>query len=104
MPGSETALSDPTGVSHAHIREVAGKLGLRQARRYAARSRLDAPGVLPQVMARGIARQRVFQDDAEREDLTQRLARVAEAEALTVYAWALLPNHCQLLWKNQGRS
>ena len=59
--------------------------------------RLDAPGVLHQVMTRGIARQRLFQDDADREDFVQRLARVAATEALTVYAWALLPNHFHLL-------
>ncbi|HEV8715380.1 MAG TPA: transposase [Candidatus Binatia bacterium] len=44
-------------------------------------------------MARRIARQPIFQDDADREDFVQRVARLAEAEALTVYAWALLPNH-----------
>ena len=59
--------------------------------------RLDAPGVLHPVMARGIARQQIFQDDADREDFVQRLARLAETEALTVYAWALLPNHFHLL-------
>jgi len=48
--------------------------------------RLDAAGVLPHVRARGIERQRIFQADAEREDVVQRLARVAAAEALTVYA------------------
>ena len=59
--------------------------------------RLDAPGVLHHVMARGIERQRIFQDDADREDFVQRLAGLAEVEALTVYAWALLPNHFHLL-------
>ena len=57
--------------------------------------RLEAPGVLPQVRARGGARQRLFPADAEREDCVQRLARLAAAEALTVYAWSLLPNHFQ---------
>ena len=59
--------------------------------------RLDAPGVLHHVMARGIARQRIFQADADRADFVQRMARVAETEALTVYAWALLPTHFHLL-------
>jgi putative transposase len=59
--------------------------------------RLDAPGGLHPVRARGSARQRLLQDDAEREDFVQRLARVAAAEALRVYAWALLPNHFHLL-------
>ncbi len=59
--------------------------------------RLDAPGVLHHVRARGSARQRLFQDDTDREDFVQRLARVAATEALPVYAWALLPNHFHLL-------
>ena len=53
--------------------------------------------MLPQVRARGGARQRLFPADAEREDCVQRLARVAEVETLTVYAWSLLPNHFHLL-------
>ena len=59
--------------------------------------RLDAPGGLHQVRARGSARQRLFQADAEREDFIQRLASLAAAEARTVYAGALLPKHCHLL-------
>jgi len=53
--------------------------------------------VLHQVRARGSARQRLFQADAEREDFVPRLARVAAAEALPVYAWTLLPNHFHLV-------
>jgi hypothetical protein len=40
--------------------------------------RLDAPGVLHHVMARGIERQRIFQDDADREDVVQRMAMAIE--------------------------
>jgi len=35
-------------------------------------------------MTWGSARQRIFQDDTERKDFVQRLARVPEAEAPTV--------------------
>lgn len=59
--------------------------------------RLDAPGVLHHVMARGMERQQIFRDDADRTDFVQRLARLAEAQAVCVYAWALLPNHFHLL-------
>jgi putative transposase len=48
--------------------------------------RLDAPGVLHYVMARGIERQPIFRDDMDRTDSVQRLALVAEAQALGVYA------------------
>jgi REP element-mobilizing transposase RayT len=48
-------------------------------------------------MGRGIERTSIFRDDADRVDLLGRLAALAEAGALTVYAWALLPNHAHLL-------
>jgi putative transposase len=48
-------------------------------------------------MARGIARQLIFRDDVDRGDFVQRLARVAEAQYVSVYAWALLPNHFHVL-------
>jgi hypothetical protein len=41
-------------------------------------------------MARGIERQRIFQDDADREDFVQRVAGLVDAAALTVYAWAVV--------------
>ena len=59
--------------------------------------RLDAPGVLHHVMARGLERRTIFRDDRDRQDFVDRLARLVEAQALTVYAWALLPNHVHLL-------
>ncbi len=60
-------------------------------------ARLDAPGVLHHVMARGIERGIIFRDDRDRDDWLQRLAGLAEAGAWRVYAWALLPNHFHLL-------
>ena len=59
--------------------------------------RLDAPGTLHHVMVRGIERTSIFRDDTDRSDFVARLAALAEAGALTVYAWALLPNHAHLL-------
>ena len=60
-------------------------------------ARLDAPGVLHHVIARGIERGVVFRDDADREDFVRRLAQAAGSGAIVVYAWALLPNHFHLL-------
>ncbi len=60
-------------------------------------ARLDAPGVLHHVMARGIERGVIFRDNADREDFVRRLARAAESGKIAVYAWALLPNHFHLL-------
>ena len=44
-------------------------------------------------MARGIERRRLFRDDRDRDDSVRRLAALAQAGSISVYAWALLPNH-----------
>jgi putative transposase len=66
-------------------------------------ARLDAPDTLHHVMVRGLERRRIFQDDADRTDFVARVARLAEAGAWTVYAWALLPNHAHLLVRTGQR-
>ncbi len=65
--------------------------------------RLDAPGALHHVMARGLDRQTIFRNDRDREDFVRRLADLAHAGALVVYAWALLPNHFHLLVRTANR-
>jgi len=60
-------------------------------------ARLDAPGVLHHVMARGIEQRRIFLDDRDREDFLWRLSELATSTALEVYAWSLMPNHFHLL-------
>jgi len=65
--------------------------------------RLDASGVLHHIMIRGLERRRIFRDDQDRTDFVTRLGALAEAKALTVYAWALLPNHVHLLVRTGTR-
>lgn len=59
--------------------------------------RLDAPGCLHHVIARGIERRAIFLDDADRLDFVDRLAGLAVSTRVEVLAWALLPNHFHLL-------
>ena len=66
-------------------------------------ARLDAPDTLHHVMVRGLERRVIFTDDVDRADFVTRLATLAESGALTVYAWALLPNHAHLLVRTGGR-
>ena len=54
-------------------------------------------------MVRGSERTTVFRDDRDRGDFIARLARLAEAGAVTVYAWALLPNYAHLLVRTGAR-
>lgn len=60
-------------------------------------ARLDAPGALHHVIARGIERVKIFRDETDRQDFLTRLADLCQTEALRAYAWALLPNHFHLL-------
>jgi len=66
-------------------------------------ARLDAPGVLHHVMVRGLERRVIFRDDADRDDFLGRLGALADAGTLTVYAWALMPNHAHLLVRTGTR-
>lgn len=60
-------------------------------------ARLDAPGALHHVMARGIEQGLIFRDDRDRQDFLQRLSELAEKQAWVIYAWSLMPNHFHLL-------
>ncbi len=59
--------------------------------------RLDAPGLLQHVMARGIERRKLFRDDKDRNSFLERLAVIFEETQTQCYAWALIPNHFHLL-------
>jgi len=60
-------------------------------------ARLDAPGVLQHVMARGIERRKIFWDDKDRSSFLERLALILEETQTQCYAWALIPNHFHIL-------
>jgi REP element-mobilizing transposase RayT len=66
--------------------------------------RLDAPGTLHQVIGRGIEGTKIFRNRGDREDFLDRLAKLCEAKALSVYAWALLGTHFHLLVRSGNQS
>jgi REP element-mobilizing transposase RayT len=66
-------------------------------------ARLDAPDTLHHVMVRGIERTAIFRDDVDRDAFMTRVAALADAGTLTVFAWALLPNHAHLLVRTGSR-
>jgi len=59
--------------------------------------RIDAPNALQHVIVRGIERQRIFRDDADRVAFLTRLGRVLQPSGTVCYAWSLMPNHVHLL-------
>jgi len=62
-------------------------------------ARIDAPGALHHVIVRGIARRRVFNDDADRDFFVERLGRILIDSETQCFAWSLMPNHFYLLLK-----
>jgi putative transposase len=63
------------------------------------KARIDAPGALHHVMARGIDRRGIFKDNVDREDFLERLENIARESQTSCYAWSLVGNHFHLLLK-----
>jgi len=59
--------------------------------------RLDAPGTLHHVIARGIERRQIFRTDRDREDFLARLGQVVKEGQASCFAWVLIPNHVHIL-------
>jgi len=64
------------------------------------KSRIDAPGALQHVIARGINRQRIFQDNADKNSFLDRLSGLLKDCGIQCYAWAILDNHFHLLLRS----
>lgn len=60
-------------------------------------ARVDIPGLLHHVMARGIERRVIFSDPADYMDFQARLESSHERYPSQILAWALMPNHFHLL-------
>jgi len=60
-------------------------------------ARLDTPGLLQHVMARGIEGREIFKDDKDRKSFLERLSLILEETQTQCYAWALITNHFHLL-------
>jgi hypothetical protein len=54
------------------------------------RSRIDAPGALQHIIARGINRQKIFKDDAARDNFLDRLGNIHLETQTACFAWAKL--------------
>jgi REP element-mobilizing transposase RayT len=63
------------------------------------KSRIDAPGALHHIIARGIERNKIFRDDFDRENFLERLGVIVQETETKCYAWTLIPNHFHLLLK-----
>ena len=61
------------------------------------KSRIDAPGALHHIIARGIDRRDIFKDDKDRDSFLERLGDILAETQTLCFAWALIPNHFHLL-------
>ena len=57
-------------------------------------ARLDAPGVLQHIIIRGIERRKIFRDNKDKDNLTDRLSILLPQTQTSCYAWV----------ENRGRS
>ena len=60
-------------------------------------SRIDTPGALHHIMARGIEGGNIFRNDDDRGHFLERLENILKETETSCYAWALIPNHFHLL-------
>lgn len=58
--------------------------------------RLQAPGSLHHLIARGNERREIFRDDHDREDYLERIAAYRNRFGFRLYAYCLMPNHVHL--------
>ena len=61
------------------------------------KARIDASGALHHIIARGIDRNTIFQDDFDRKNFIDRLSAILNETKTVCYGWALIPNHFHLL-------
>lgn len=59
--------------------------------------RLSLTGQLHHVLWRGNGRERVFADELDRHAFTALLVQQAQAQGVSLHAWALMPDHIHLL-------
>lgn len=61
------------------------------------KARIDAPGALHHIMARGIEKRNIFYDDFDRDTFVDRLRTIMTETQTACFAWALMPNHVHML-------
>lgn len=63
------------------------------------KSRIDAPGALHHIIARGIRGENIFHNDFDRNNFLERFENILSESDTQCFAWALMPNHFHLLLK-----
>jgi putative transposase len=61
------------------------------------KSRIDAPGALHHIIARGNEKREIVEDRSDRQQFLARLGYILSHTQTLCYAWALPANHVHLL-------
>lgn len=61
------------------------------------KARIDIPGILQHIIARGIERRNIFEDDRDRGYFLEQLGKVITKNGAKCYGWVLMPNHFHLV-------
>ena len=59
-------------------------------------SRIDAPGALHHIIARGNEKRKIFKDKKDYKEFLDRLGDILSRTQTICYAWAIIPNHFHL--------
>ncbi len=60
-------------------------------------ARIDAPGAVHHIIARGNEKRKIFEGEPDRQLFLARLGDILSNTETVCYAWALIPNHFHLL-------
>lgn len=60
-------------------------------------ARIDSPGILDHFILLGIKRQKILQNDGDRDDFGERLENIFTQTVTSCYAWPLISNHVPLV-------
>lgn len=63
-------------------------------------ARLDVPGALHHIMIRGIDKTNIFCDAKDKERFLERLEKIFQESQCVIYAWVLMDNHVDLLFRS----
>ena len=66
-------------------------------------NRLDWKSAVHHVMARGIEKRTIFKDETDKAQFVSRIEKCVAETGVSIYAWALMPNHIHLLIRTRDK-
>ena len=61
--------------------------------------RINAPGAMHHIIARGIESCKIFRDDADCNNFLDRLGGIIDDTGTVCFVWTLIPNYFHLLFR-----